>query len=102
MKVRDILREWPPAKWAADDPRAGALTSDPGTLRLLWFSLPDGDGWFSVTATDAQGASWSTYCRAPVQVWRPLERVLGGALRMPLERVGDIELESTTRLHSTT
>ena len=95
MKVRDVLSEWPPRKWAADDLESSAVSSDPGELRLLWFSLPDGDGWFSLTATDAQGASWSAHCRAPANLWRPIERALGGALRVPLELVGDIELDAT-------
>jgi hypothetical protein len=95
VKVRDVLSEWPPRKWAADDLKRSAVSSDPGKLRLLWFSLPDVDGWFSLTATDAQGASWSAYCRAPANLWRPIERALAGALRVPLELVGDIELDAT-------
>ena len=66
----------------------------PGELRLLWFSVPDEDGWFSWTATDPQGASWSTYCRAPSHgVWRALERALSHSLRAPLKRIGDVDLE---------
>jgi hypothetical protein len=95
VKVRDALGEWPPRKWGADDFQSSAISTDPGKLRLLWFSLPDGDGWFSLTATDAQGTSWSAYCRAPANLWRPIERALGGALRVPLELVGDIELDAT-------
>lgn len=96
MKVREIL-QWPPGKWAADVGTNGGPTGDPGTLRLLWFSTPDEDGWFSLTATDSQGVSWSTYCRAPNQtVWRALERTLGAALKKPLDLVGDLELDSVT------
>ena len=101
MKVRDVLGEWPPHNWAAADPQSRVLASDPGKLRLLWFSVPDGGGWFSLTATDPQGGSWSTYCRAPADLWRPIERALGGALRAPLELVGDIDLESTKSSHPT-
>jgi hypothetical protein len=100
VKVREVFGEWPPRKWAADDPGSGSLTSAPGELRLLWFSVPDEDGWFSLTATDPQGASWSTYCRTPTQnVWRPLEKALGGSLREPLDLVGDVDLESIPRPH---
>jgi hypothetical protein len=97
VKVRDVLGDWPPLEWTADDPRSGSLTSAPGELRLLWFSVPDEDGWFSLTATDPQGASWSTYCRAPSHgVWRALERTLSHSLRVPLKRIGDVDLESLT------
>ena len=99
MKVRDVLDEWPPRKWAADDHESRVLASDAGKLRLLWFSVPDGDGWFSLTATDPEGASWSAYCRALATLWRPIERALGGALRVPLELVGDIELDSVKAPH---
>ena len=97
MKVREVL-EWPPGKWAADDGANGGPTGDPGALRLLWFSTPDEDGWFSLTATDSQGVSWSTYCRAPNHtVWRALERALGAALKQPLQHVGDLDLDPATR-----
>ena len=97
MRVRDVLGDWPPHDWAADDPRGGALTSVPGELRLLWFSVPDQDGWFSLTATDPQGASWVTYCRAPSHGdWRALEQALGNSLRAPLELIGDVDIESLT------
>ena len=97
MKVREVL-EWPPGKWALDDRTSGAPTDDPGALRLLWFSTPDEDGWFSLTATDSQGVSWSTYCRAPNHaVWRALERALSAALKKPLQLVGDLELNAVTR-----
>jgi hypothetical protein len=96
VKVRDAFQDWPPRKWAADDP-SGALQCDPRELRLLWFSEPDEDGWFSMTATDAQGASWSTYCRTSADVWRSLEQSLGRCLREPLRVLGDVELESAKR-----
>jgi hypothetical protein len=98
VKVRDVLGDWPPgtSTWAADAPGSGALTSAPGGLRLLWFSAPDEDGWFRLTATDPLGASWSAYCRTPAQsIWPPLERALGELLREPLDRVGDGDLEPT-------
>lgn len=95
MKVSDVFRDWPPRKWAADDPKCGALTSDPRELRLLWFSAPDEDGWFSLTATDADGMSWSTYCRTSDNIWRPLEQALAEYLKKPLGLVGDVELGAT-------
>jgi pimeloyl-ACP methyl ester carboxylesterase len=98
VNVRDVLGNWPPATWTADDPKGGALTSDSRELRLLWFSAPDEDGWFRLTATDPRGASWSTYCRAPTrEVWPPLERALGQFLKEPLGIIGDAKLESRAR-----
>jgi hypothetical protein len=97
VNVREVLQDWPPCKWAPDDADSRALTSDPGKLRLLWFSVPDQDGWFRLTATDSEGASWSTYCRAPTQiVWHALEKALGASLKEPLELTGDVELDSVT------
>ena len=98
VKIRDVFGDWPPEAWEADDVGTGALTSAPGELRLLWFTAPDADGWFRLTATDLHGASWSAYCRTPTgKVWPPLERALGESLRTPLDRVGDVELESRAR-----
>jgi hypothetical protein len=98
VKIRDVFGDWPPETWAADDLATGNLTSAPGELRLLWFSTPDADGWFRVTATDPRGASWTTYCRTPTEnLWPTLERALGGALRKPLDLVGEVALESTAR-----
>ena len=98
VKVREILQEWPPGKWTAEDGTNGGPSGDPGELRLLWFSTPDEDGWFSLTATDSQGASWSTYCRTPNDtVWRALERTLGASLKEQLQLVGDLELDAVTR-----
>ena len=92
VKVREALQDWPPGKWASDE-AGSALTSEPGKLRLLWFSVPDADGWFRLTATDSHGASWSTYCRAPTQiVWRALEDALAISLKQSLDRAGDVEL----------
>jgi hypothetical protein len=98
VKVREVLGDWPPVKWAGDDGSNASPAGDAGNLRLLWFSTPDEDGWFSLTATDAQGASWSAYCRAPNQVvWRALERTLGAALKQSLQHIGDLELDSVPR-----
>lgn len=94
MKICDAFRDWPPRKWAADDAKSGAVPGDPRELQLLWFSAPDEDGWFRLTATDAEGSSWSTYCRASETVWSALERSLRKHLREPLRFVGDIELEA--------
>jgi hypothetical protein len=92
VKVREVLEDWPPRKWAPDD-AGSAFASDPGKLRLLWFSVPDADGWFRLTATDAHGTSWSTYCRAPAHiVWQALENALAASLKQTLDRVGDVEL----------
>ena len=93
-----MLQEWPPGKWAADEGgNNGRPAGEPGTLRLLWFSTPDEDGWFSLTVTDSQGASWSTYCRTPNHsVWRALERTLGASLKEPLALVGDLDLGAVT------
>jgi hypothetical protein len=102
VKVRDVLGNWPPATWTADDQTCATLTSDSAELRLLWFSAPDDDGWFRLTATDQRGASWSTYCRAPSrEVWPPLERALGQFLKAPLGAIGDANLESRARPKST-
>ena len=98
MKIRDVLEDWPPRKWASDDDGSRALTSDPGKLRLLWFSVPDADGWFRLTATDSQGTSWSTYCRAPVQImWHAHELALAASLKEPLALAGSVALDSVTR-----
>ncbi|HET7923423.1 MAG TPA: hypothetical protein VFL30_00915 [Rhodanobacteraceae bacterium] len=97
VKVREVLQDWPPRKWASDDDGSRALTSGAGTLRLLWFSVPDEDGWFRVTATDSHGASWSTYCRAPTQImWHALEKALGASLKQSLDLAGEVELDSLT------
>lgn len=96
MKVREALQDWPPRKWACDDADS-AFTSDPGQLRILWFSVPDEDGWFRLTATDVYGASWSTYCRTPAHiVWRTLEAALAACLKQSLARAGEFELGSDT------
>jgi hypothetical protein len=94
VKVREVLQEWPPGNWAGDDGANGRPAGDPGKLRLLWFSTPDEDGWFSLTATDSEGESWSAYCRTPNHaLWRALERTLGDSLKQPLQLVGDLDLE---------
>jgi hypothetical protein len=100
VKIREVIGEWPPRKWAPDDASNVRLASDPGELRLLWFSVPDQDGWFRLTATDSRGASWSAYCRTPAQnVWHPLEQALGKSLKEPLELVGDVDLDYVARPH---
>jgi hypothetical protein len=92
VKVREVLRDWPPLKWASDDP-GNAPLRDPGELRLMWFSVPDVDGWFRLTATDSQNASWWTYCRAPAEIaWQALEAALAASLKQPLARAGDVEI----------
>ena len=97
VNVRELLEDWPPRKWAAEDD-GSALTSDPATLRILWFSMPDADGWFRLTATDSEGRSWSTYCRTPAHiVWHALENALAVSLQQSLDVAGDVELGSVTR-----
>jgi hypothetical protein len=94
VKVREVLQEWPPGKWSAEDGADVGPKDDAGELRLLWFSTPDEDGWFSLTVTDSQGASWSTYCRTPNNsIWRALERALSACLKERLRLVGDLDLE---------
>jgi hypothetical protein len=96
VKISEVLEDWPPRKWAADDDGSRALTNDAGQLRLLWFSVPDADGWFRLTATDSQGTSWSTYCRAPPQItWHALEKALAASLKQSLDVAGDVELDSS-------
>ena len=98
VNVSELLEDWPPREWAADDDGSRALASDPGRLRLLWFSTPDADGWFRLTATDSEGRSWSTYCRTPVHVvWRALENALAASLQQSLDLAGDVELDSAAR-----
>jgi hypothetical protein len=101
VKVREVIGDWPPHKWAPDDASSGSLTSDAGKLRLLWFSVPDQDGWFSLTATDSKGASWSTYCRTPPaqNVWHALEQALRKSLKEPLDLVGEVDLDYVARPH---
>jgi hypothetical protein len=102
VKVRDVFGDWPPEAWAADEAGSGPLTSAPGELRLLWFSVPDADGWFRLTATDTRGASWSAYCRTPAgHAWAPLERALGESLKETLDIVGDVEFEPRVRPKAT-
>jgi hypothetical protein len=94
VKIRDAFRDWPPRKWVAEGDDSGAVPADPRELRLLWFSAPDEDGWFSLTATDADGTSWSTYCRTGETVWSALERSMRKHLKEPLGVLGDVELEA--------
>jgi hypothetical protein len=97
VKVREVLEHWPPRKWASEDDGRRALTSEPGKLRLLWFSVPDQDGWFRLTATDPHGAGWSTYCRATTQImWQALENALAASLKQSLDVAGDVEIDSVT------
>jgi hypothetical protein len=98
VNVREVLEDWPPRKWASDDDGSRALASDPGKLRLLWFSVADADGWFRLTATDSQSMSWSTYCRAPAHItWHALENALAASLQQSLDVAGDVELDAVTR-----
>jgi hypothetical protein len=95
MKVREVLGVWPPGQWAADDGNGNGLAPDASKLQLLWFSTPDADGWFRLTAVDSTAASWSTYCRTTDGLWRALDRALAASLRQPLELVGNVELDTS-------
>jgi hypothetical protein len=95
MKVREVLGVWPPGQWAADDGNGNGLAPDASKLQLLWFSTPDADGWFRLTAVDSTAASWSTYCRTTDGQWRALDRALAASLRQPLELVGNVELDTS-------
>jgi hypothetical protein len=93
VKVRDVITDWPLRKWTADDPSGGTLGGEPGHLRLLWFSAPDSEGWFRVTATDQAERGWSTFCRVEdPSDWRRLEITLSGQLRASLADIGGLDL----------
>jgi hypothetical protein len=98
VKVRDVIADWPLRKWTADEPSAGSLGSEPGELRLLWFSAPDPQGWFRVSATDEAARGWSTFCRVenPSQ-WPVLEITLSGRLRASLAEIGAADLPPADR-----
>jgi len=93
VKVRDIISNWPLQKWTADDAGSGSLRDEPDQLRLLWFSSPDTEGWFRVTATDPQQRGWSTFCRIEnASQWPLLEITLSAKLRASLAEIGAIDL----------
>ncbi len=96
MKVRDVIANWPLRKWTAEDASGGSLSGEPDQLRLLWFSIPDREGWFRVTATDNAQRDWSTFCRVdnPSQ-WPILEITLSAKLRASLAEIGAIDLRES-------
>jgi hypothetical protein len=95
VKVRDIISNWPLRKWTADDSAGGNLRDEPDQLRLLWFSSPDTEGWFRVTATDAEQRGWSTFCRVEnAAQWPVLEITLSAKLRASLAEIGSLDLSS--------
>jgi hypothetical protein len=98
VKIRDVLVDWPLDKWVADEPNPASFAGDPGQLRLLWFTSPDADGWFSLTATDRDGRAWSTFYRIqPQDAWRWLESALTSNLGAPLNVIGAIDTEQRPR-----
>ena len=79
----------------ADDAVGGSLGGEPDQLRLLWFSSPDNEGWFRVTATDAEQRDWSTFCRVEnASQWPLLEVTLSAKLRASLAEIGAIDLNA--------
>jgi len=95
MKVSDILEGWALRKWIPDD--AGgheAFEGEPGDLRLQWFTFPDEQGWFRVTATDAAQQGWSTFFRIEdSSIWPALEIKLTDKLRASLREIGNLDLD---------
>jgi hypothetical protein len=74
----------------------GRLPGEPDQLRLLWFSSPDTQGWFRVTATDAEQRDWSTFCRVEnASQWPLLEITLSAKLRASLAEIGAIDLAAS-------
>ena len=93
VKVRDVISNWPLRRWIADDAVGGNLRGEPEQLRLLWFSSPDTEGWFRVTATDDDHRGWSTFCRVEnASQWPLLEITLSAKLRASLAEIGAIDL----------
>jgi hypothetical protein len=93
VKVKDAISNWPLSKWTADDAEHGSLSAGPEQLRLLWFSALDTEGWFRVTAIDAEQRGWSTFGRVenPSQ-WPLLEITLSAKLRASLAEIGAVDL----------
>lgn len=93
VKVKDVISNWPLRRWTADDAGGGNLHGEPDQLRLLWFSSPDTEGWFRVTATDDEQRGWSTFCRVEnASQWPLLEITLSAKLRASLAEIGAIDL----------
>jgi hypothetical protein len=93
VKVKDVISNWPLRKWTPDDAEHGNLRESPEQLRLLWFSAPDTEGWFRVTATDDEQRGWSTFCRVEnASQWPLLEITLSAKLRASLAEIGAIDL----------
>ncbi|HET8697809.1 MAG TPA: hypothetical protein VFO94_10005 [Gammaproteobacteria bacterium] len=94
MRVKDAISNWP-CKWTADDADNAARRERPEHLRLLWFSALDTEGWFRVTAIDAEQRGWSTFCRVedPAR-WPLLEITLNAKLRASLAEIGAVDLDA--------
>ncbi|HET8698015.1 MAG TPA: hypothetical protein VFO94_11040 [Gammaproteobacteria bacterium] len=93
MKVRDAIANWKAARWAdLSDPSLHAV--DLNELRLQWFSMPDEDGWFRLTAVDAHRHAWSAFCRIDdVDRWPRLLDVLSHSLHSPIAEIGARDLD---------
>ena len=96
VKVSDVISNWPLQRWTADDAAGGHLRGEPDQLRLLWFSSPDTEGWFRVTAVDDQQRGWSTFCRVEnASQWPLLEITLSAKLRASLAEIGAVDLAAS-------
>lgn len=96
MKVRDVILNWPAKRWAPDEKSEPQTTpAEPKELRLRWFSTPDREGWFRMTATDREQREWSAYCRIDdLAKWPLLETTLSAQLHALLEDIDGLELHS--------
>jgi hypothetical protein len=94
VKVSDVLEGWSLRKWTSDDALDRAFEGEPGDLRLQWFTFPDPQGWFRITATDANERGWSTFFRLDdAAVWPALEIKLTDKLRASLREIGGLEID---------
>jgi hypothetical protein len=80
----------------SDDAGVGrSFEGEPGDLRLQWFTFPDAQGWFRLTATDASERGWSTFFRlGDNAVWPALEIKLTDKLRASLREIGNLEIDA--------
>lgn len=96
MKVRDVILNWPAKRWIPDETnQPQMLPAEPRELRLQWFSTPDREGWFRMTATDREERDWSAYCRiGDLAKWPVLEMTLSAQLHASLAELDGLELHS--------
>jgi len=96
VKISDLISNWPLRRWTADNAVGGSLGDEADQLRLLWFSSPDTEGWFRVTATDHEQRDWSTFCRVEnASQWPLLELTLSAKLRASLAEIGAVDLAAS-------